>query len=144
MRISDIVVGLAFVLASAGYFFVAAALPASPSLGDPGPAYLPKIIAVVTGVTGVALAVAGLRPRGGAGAKPVLIPASAFILAGWSVLAVALMPLIGTPATLALFVFGGILIQIGRAGLVQGAVSAVLIAAVVYSLFRLLLDVPLP
>jgi len=144
MRISDIVVGLAFVLASAGYFFLAAALPVSPSFGDPGPALLPKIIAVLTGVTGIILAVSGFRPRSGGEARPIVFPVSALLLAGWSILAVVLMPVIHTPAALVLFVFGGICIQIGRKGLVQGAVSAVLITAVVYSLFRLLLDVPLP
>lgn len=144
MRMSDIVVGLIFVLASAGYFFLAAALPVSPSFGDPGPALLPKIIAVLTGIIGIALAVTGLRPQPGTTTKPVTIPVKALLLAVWAIVATVLMPLIHTPAALALFVFGGIFIQIGRKGLVQGALSAVLITAVVYSLFRLLLDVPLP
>lgn len=142
MRMSDILVGLSFTLASAGYFFLAAALPASPSFGDPGSALLPKIIAVTTGIAGIALAATGLRA--GSLDRPIVVPASAILLAGWSVLAVALMPIIHTPAALALFVLGGILIQIGRKGLLQGAVSAVLITALVYSLFHLLLDVPLP
>ena len=144
MKISDLVVGLAFITASASFFFLASALPASPSFGDPGPALLPKIIAVLTGVTGIALIVANLRPQSNVNAKPVSIPSSALLLAGWSILAVVLMPIIHTPAALALFVFGGIIIQIGRKGLFQGVLSAVLITALVYSLFRLLLDVPLP
>lgn len=144
MRMSDIVVGLIFVLASAGYFFLAMALPLSPSFGDPGPALLPEIIAVLTGVMGLALAVRGVRPQPGSPAKPVIIPLRALLLAGWALVTMVLMPLIHTPAALALFVFGGIFIQIGRKGLAQGALSAVLITAVVYSLFHLLLDVPLP
>ena len=145
MRLGNIVIGLAFVLASIGYFFSAAALPASPSLGDPGPGHLPKIIAVLTGIAGIALTVTGVVGGGGAAeAKPVVIPARALALAGWSILAVVLMPVIHTPAALALFIFGGIVIQVGRKGLAMAAVSAVLITAMVYGLFRLLLDVPLP
>ncbi|MDL2272086.1 hypothetical protein LJC23_03535, partial [Desulfovibrio sp. OttesenSCG-928-I05] len=90
MRKNDIVVGLAFVLASAGYFFLAAALPVSPSFGDPGPAHLPKIIAVLTGITGLALTATGFFGARDAKPKPIVIPASALLLAGLSILLVVL------------------------------------------------------
>lgn len=143
MRIANCVTGLGFLAFSLAYYFFAAALPASPSYGDPGPAELPKLIAGITAVVAVVLIVQSLGDKAVQAAK-TLFPRPGVVLLAWSILAAIALPFLHTPLTLAIYVFGGILMQSGRSSLRIALVSTPLIAGAVYALFKVLLGVPLP
>ncbi len=147
MRKADIVTGLAFLGFSIGYWFLALALPESPSIGDPGAGELPKLVAVVCAIASVVLVVKGISGGAQGSAAPEggkLFPAKGVAFLVWSLLAVVALPVLHTPATLFLYVLGGVLIQLGANGWKLALFCAPVVTGLVYALFQMLLGVPLP
>ena len=143
MRKADIVTGLGFLGFSVGYWFVADALPFSPSFGDPGPAELPKLIAAVCAVASIAIVIIGAKAAPAADGKR-MFPSKGVVFLVWSLLAAIALPILHTPATLFLYVFGGIVIQTGVSSWKLAAFCAPVVTGLVYALFKMLLSVPLP
>ncbi len=142
MRIANIVTGAGFLALSIAYYFSALALPFSPSYGDPGPAELPKLIAVVMAITAVILLIKSVGDTSVLDKK--LFPPRGPLLLVWTVGAALALPVAHTVPTLLVYVFGGMCIQLGRSGIKLGLLCAPLISLLVYALFQMLLGVPLP
>jgi hypothetical protein len=142
MKTADCVIGLGFLGLSGWFYISAAALPASFSYGDPGPAELPKLIAIICAIAAVAFIIQSV----GAPVAPDRIHLSrkGIAFTGWTILATIGIVNIGTVPALAIYIFGGIVLLVGRSGLPLAAFCAVVITGAVYSLFHLLLSVPLP
>ncbi len=146
MRKADVVTGLAFLGFSVGYWLLARALPESPSIGDPGAGELPKLVAAVCAIASFALVVKGIRGEGNASAPEgqAVFPAKGIAFLAWSLLAAIALPVLHTPVALFLYVFGGVIIQLGARGWKLALFCAPVVTGVVYALFQTLLGVPLP